>query len=84
MVTRPCILAWRIPWTEEPGGLESMGSQRIDPYTKMTLTGIYILDLLFTDERDRRTNRNSERFTPNADTERSLAFSKQRTSSFLD
>ena len=22
------ILAWRIPWTEEPGGLESMGSQK--------------------------------------------------------
>ena len=24
------ILAWRIPWTEEPGGLQSMGSQRHD------------------------------------------------------
>ena len=23
------ILAWRIPWTEEPGGLQSMGSQRV-------------------------------------------------------
>ena len=23
------ILAWRIPWTEEPGGLPSMGSQRV-------------------------------------------------------
>ena len=23
------ILAWRIPWTEEPSGLQSMGSQRI-------------------------------------------------------
>ena len=23
------ILAWRIPWTEEPGGLRSMGSQRV-------------------------------------------------------
>ena len=23
------ILAWRIPWTEEPGGLKSMGSQRV-------------------------------------------------------
>ena len=22
-------LAWRIPWTEEPGGLQSMGSQRV-------------------------------------------------------
>ena len=24
------ILAWRIPWTEEPGGLQSMGSQESD------------------------------------------------------
>jgi len=23
------ILAWRIPWTEEPGGLQSLGSQRV-------------------------------------------------------
>ena len=29
MVTYSSILAWRIPWTEEPGGLQSMGSQRI-------------------------------------------------------
>ena len=28
MATHSCILAWRIPWTEEPGGLQSMGSQR--------------------------------------------------------
>ena len=27
MTTHSCILAWRIPWTEEPGGLQSMGSQ---------------------------------------------------------
>ena len=25
MATHPRILAWRIPWTEEPGGLQSMG-----------------------------------------------------------
>ena len=28
MATHPSILAWRIPGTEEPGGLQSMGSQR--------------------------------------------------------
>ena len=28
--THSSILAWRIPWTEEPGGLLSMGSQRTD------------------------------------------------------
>ena len=27
--THSNILAWRIPWTEEPGGLQSMGSQRV-------------------------------------------------------
>ena len=27
--THSSILAWRIPWTEEPGGLPSMGSQRV-------------------------------------------------------
>ena len=29
MATYPSILAWRIPWTEEPGGLQSMGSQSV-------------------------------------------------------
>ena len=29
MAAQCSILAWRIPWTEEPGGLQSMGSQRV-------------------------------------------------------
>ena len=29
MATHSRILAWKIPWTEEPGGLQSMWSQRI-------------------------------------------------------
>ena len=29
MATRYSILAWRIPWTEEPGGLQSRGWQRV-------------------------------------------------------
>ena len=29
MATYSSILAWRIPWTEEPGGLQYIGSQRI-------------------------------------------------------
>ena len=38
MATHPSILAWRIPWTEQPDGLQSMGSQRVrhkatDPIT---------------------------------------------------
>ena len=30
MATHSSILAWKIPWTEQPGGLQSMGSQRVE------------------------------------------------------
>ena len=29
MVPHNSILAWRVPWTEEPGGLQTMGSQKV-------------------------------------------------------
>ena len=29
MATHSSILAWRVPWTEEPGGLQFIGSQRV-------------------------------------------------------
>ena len=29
MATHSSILAWKIPWTEEPGGLQSLGVQRV-------------------------------------------------------
>ena len=29
MATRSSIFVWRIPWTEEPGGLQSVGSQKV-------------------------------------------------------
>ena len=42
MATHSSVLAWRIPWTEEPGGLQSMGSQSLarlsDTFTFHTLT----------------------------------------------
>ena len=37
MATHSSILAWRLPWTEEPGGLQSMGSQR-DGHDSVTNT----------------------------------------------
>ena len=39
MATHSSILAWRIPWIEGPGGLQSMGSQRVrnDYVTNFTL-----------------------------------------------
>ena len=36
MATHSSILAWRISWTEEPGGLQSMGSQRTSNTTEVT------------------------------------------------
>ena len=36
MATPSSILAWKIPWTEEPGRLQSMGSQELD-MTEATL-----------------------------------------------
>ena len=40
MATHSSILAWRIPWMEEPGGLQSTGSQRVghDWATSLTHT----------------------------------------------
>ena len=29
MVTHSSVLAWKMPWTEEPGGLQAVGSQRV-------------------------------------------------------
>ena len=37
MATHTSILAWRISWTEEPGGLQSIGSQRVG-YKSVTNT----------------------------------------------
>ena len=39
MATHSSVLAWRIPWTEESGGLESMGSQRIRPDSAIKQSG---------------------------------------------
>ena len=35
MAIHSSILAWRIPWTEEPGGLQSMGWQRVRHETQL-------------------------------------------------
>ena len=44
MATPSSNLAWRIPWTEEPGGLQSTGSQRAghDRATKHSTDDIYV------------------------------------------
>ena len=46
MTTHSSILAWRIPWTEEPGGLQSMESQESDMTKQLsTHTNVSIKDL---------------------------------------
>ena len=37
LATRPRILAWKIPWTEEPGGLQSWGHKESDTTEKLKL-----------------------------------------------
>ena len=48
MATHSSILAWKIPWTKKPGGLQSMGSQTVghDLVTKQYVPGI-VLDIFF-------------------------------------
>ena len=43
------IHAWRIPWTEEPGGLWSIGSQRIKHELKQLSIHIYVPEELWTE-----------------------------------
>ena len=45
MATHSSILAWRIPWTEEPDGLQSMGPQRVR-YTELLTLNLCLLLLL--------------------------------------
>ena len=47
MVTQSSILAWRIPWTEEPGGLQSMGSQSRPRLSDFTFTFFFFLILFY-------------------------------------
>ena len=47
-VTQCSILAWKIPWTKEPGDLQSMGSQRVGHHwVTNTHSTLFILFLLF-------------------------------------
>ena len=45
MTTHSSIFAWRIPWTGEPGGLQSMGSQRVGHYGMTNTQYLLILKI---------------------------------------
>ena len=49
LATHPSILAWRIPWTEEPGGLQSMGLQTVrhDWVTNTSTSLLWLKILLY-------------------------------------
>ena len=42
LATHSSVLAWKIPRTEEPGGLQSMGSQKLDKTEQLTLSLLHI------------------------------------------
>ena len=44
MATHSSILAWKIPWIEEPGGLQSMGCQESDTSEQLTLVHVSAFD----------------------------------------
>ena len=46
MLTHSSLLAWRIPWTEEPGGLQSTGSKELDTTKKDAYTLQTVLPLV--------------------------------------
>ena len=46
MATHSGVLAWRIPWTEEPGGLQSMGPKELDMTEQPKLYTTFILEIL--------------------------------------
>ena len=54
MVTHSNILAWRIPWTEQPGRLQSMGLQRVRhnwsnlAHSPVLTYGQHMRDMLYT------------------------------------
>ena len=42
MATHSSILVWRIPWMEEPGGLQSKGSQRVEQESGFILKVVFL------------------------------------------
>ena len=45
MATHSSILAWRIPWTEKPGGLQSMGLQRVE-HSRAIEHAVYVVNTI--------------------------------------
>ena len=52
MATHSSVLAWRIPWTEEPGGLQSMGCKESDTTERLTVSLFFFFKLDVKGSRD--------------------------------
>ena len=61
MATHSNILAWRIPWTEEPGELQSMGSQRVRHEAMATHSSTLAWKIPWTEEPGRLQSMGSRR-----------------------
>ena len=55
MATHSSIPAWAIPWTEEPGGLQSMGSQSLTQLSTHKIKGMALDHRLFPKEQGRES-----------------------------
>ena len=55
MATHSSILAWKIPWTEEPGRLQSMGLQRVGHDWATSLSLSFILDFFLIGRKKKRS-----------------------------
>ena len=53
METHSSILAWRIPWTEEPGMLQSWGPKESDTSERLSVTKSYLLVAFDNEEQER-------------------------------
>ena len=60
MAIHSSILAWRIPWTEEPGRLQSMGSQASDTTERLNHHHHHIVELWRTSCQAIRNNKNKK------------------------
>ena len=47
MATHFSVLAWEIPWAEEPGGLQSLGSPRVRHHATTVKESIMVLDIIY-------------------------------------
>ena len=69
MATHSSILGWRIPWTEEPGGLQSMGSPRVRHDLATSLSLFPCVDVSEISSRESQVGTDCWVLTPDSDSQ---------------